>query len=173
MRKFGENSSKTDDDLRAHLGVFPVKRHEHFSFNLCDFNFFRKSNGGNYLFFGSPRVLAPIVAVTYVLACEVVFFRGTRFFVKLRNHVAGVLIVRRRAESLYISSLAVAPEYRRLGLGKFILSFAEKLAVKASKNWLELSVLKANSPARSLYGRTGFNVFRERRRSLTLRKRVV
>lgn len=75
MRRFGEGSSKTDDDLRAHLGVLPVKRHEHFSFNLCDFNFFRKSNGGNYLFFGSPRVLAPIVAVPYVLACEVVFFR--------------------------------------------------------------------------------------------------
>ena len=173
MRKLCEDSTRTADELRAHLRVFPVKRHEHFAFNLCDFNFFRKSNGGNYLFFGSPRVLAPIVAVPYVLACEVVFFQGTRFFVKLRNHVAGILIVRRRAESLYISSLAVAPEYRKLGLGTFILSFTEKLAVKESKKWLELSVLKANSPARSLYGRAGFNVFRERRRSLTLRKLVV
>jgi GNAT superfamily N-acetyltransferase len=88
--------------------VVPVKWSEHLFFNLCDFDFFRKRTGGNYLFFGNLRLLAPIVAVPYILSCEIIFFSA-------------------RVESLYIDSLAVAPEYRRSGLGMFIVDFAAKL----------------------------------------------
>jgi len=105
----------------------PVKWSEHLFFNLCDFDFFRKRTGGNYLFFGNLRLLAPIVAVPYILSCEIIFFRKKRFFVKLQERVAGILIVREKVESLYIDSLAVAPEYRRSGLGMFIMDFAAKL----------------------------------------------
>ena len=173
MISVSRSSTTIDDDFRTSLRVLHVRRAEHLLFNFYDFNFFRRSAGGSYLFFGSSKHLAPLIAVPYVLACEIVFFRGRRFFVKLKGHVAGVFIVGGRAESLYISSLAVAPEYRRLGLGMFILRFAERLAVKARKKWLELSVLKANSPARRLYEKAGFSVFKERKRSLMLRKRVV
>ena len=125
------------------------------------------------MYFGNLRILAPIVEVPYVLSCEIIFFRKKRFFVKLREHVAGIFIVREKVESLYINSLAVAPQYRRSGLGRFILDFAAKLGKRLGKKWLELSVLKTNDPARRLYAKAGFRMFEERKRSLTLRKRLV
>lgn len=69
---------------------------------------------------------------------------------KLRERVVGIFIVREKAESLYINSPAVASEYRRSGLGRFMLDFAGKLAKRLGKQWLELLVLKTNSPARRL-----------------------
>jgi ribosomal protein S18 acetylase RimI-like enzyme len=173
MRKLGEGSTGTNAERRTGFRVVPVRQSEHLFFNLCDFDFFRKSTGGNYLFFGNPRLLVPIVAVPYVLSCEVIFLRRKRFFVKMRGSVAGIFIVREKGESLYINSLAVAPECRRFGLGRFMLDFAGKLAKRLGKKWLELSVLKANIPARRLYAKAGFSTFEERKRSLTLRKRVV
>jgi len=164
--------AKADYGFWPGLRVVDVKCSEHLLFNFCDFNFFRGSAGGSYLFFGSSKHLVLLIAVPYILACEVVFLRGRRFFVKLKDHVAGVFIVRSRAESLYVSSLAVAPQYRRLGLGMFILQFAENVAADAGRKWLELSVLKTNWPARRLYEKAGFKVFKEKQRSLTLRKRV-
>ena len=173
MRKLGEGPHGTNGDYRTGFRVVSVKRSEHLFFNLCDFDFFRKSTGGNYLFFGNPRLLVPVVAVPYILSCEIIFFRRKRFFVKLREHVAGIFIVREKKESLYINTLAVAPEYRRYGVGRFMLDFAGKLAKRLGKQWLELSVLKTNSPARRLYAKAGFSTFEERKRSLTLRKHVV
>jgi len=169
MRKQYEANS----NRRTSFRVVPVKRAEHLFFNLCHFDFFRKSTGGDYLYFGNLRILAPIVEVPYVLSCEIIFFRKKRFFVKLRERVAGIFIVREKVESLYINSLAVAPQYRRSGLGRFILDFAAKLGKRLGKKWLELSVLKTNDPARRLYAKAGFRMFEERKRSLTLRKRLV
>lgn len=173
MRKQGEGPPRVNSNRRTSFRVVPVKRAEHLFFNLCHFDFFRKSNGGHYLFFGNFRLLAPIVAVPYVLSCEIIFFRKKRFFVKLRERVAGIFIVREKGESLYINSLAVAPEYRRSGLGRFILDFAAKLGKRLGKKWLELSVLKTNGPARRLYAKADFSMFEERKHSLTLRKRLV
>lgn len=62
MRKLGEGSPGTNSDYRTGFRVVPVKRSEHF-FNSCDFDFFRRSIGANYLLFGSPGLLVPIVAV--------------------------------------------------------------------------------------------------------------
>ena len=93
------------------LRIVHVRTVQHFLFNLHEFNFFRRSEGANYLFFGNPRPLAPLVAVPYVLLCEIIFFRGKRFFVKLKERVVGILVVREKTEALYISSLAVAPAH--------------------------------------------------------------
>jgi ribosomal protein S18 acetylase RimI-like enzyme len=173
MRKQGESPTRANSSHRPSFRVVPVKRSEHLFFNLCDFDFFRKSTGGDYLFFGNPRLLAPVVAVPYVLSCEIIFFGKKRFFVKLRERVAGIFVVREKVESLYINSLAVAPEYRRSGLGRSILDFAAKLGKRLGKKWLELSVLKTNGPAIRLYAKAGFSMFEERKRSLTLRRRLV
>jgi ribosomal protein S18 acetylase RimI-like enzyme len=141
-------------------------------FNLHEFNFFRKSEGANYLFFGNPRPLAPLVAVPYVFLCEIIFFRSKRFFVRLKERVVGILVVHEKPETLYINSLAVAPEYRMLGTGRSILEYSGELAARMGKPWLELSVLKTNTPARRLYERAGFSLFEERKRSLRLRRSV-
>jgi ribosomal protein S18 acetylase RimI-like enzyme len=127
VRKQSESLPRANSNHRMSSRVVPVKWSEHLFFNLCDFDFFRKRTGGNYLFFGNLRLLAPIVAVPYILSCEIIFFRKKRFFVKLQERVAGIFIVREKVESLYIDSLAVAPEYRRSGLGMFIVDFAAKL----------------------------------------------
>jgi ribosomal protein S18 acetylase RimI-like enzyme len=66
--------------------------------------------------------------------------------------------------------LAVAPEYRRLGIAKQILNFSAKIAKKRGKRWLELTVLKKNTPARRLYEKSGFVKKKERRWSLVMQK---
>jgi ribosomal protein S18 acetylase RimI-like enzyme len=147
-----------------------VRTSEHLLFNFCDFRFFNSSQNGSALVFGKSRFLAPLVAVPYVLACETIFLRKRRYFVKLENRVVGVLIVQEKPEALYIGSLAVAPEYRGRGVAKHILKFSTKIANKRGKRWLELTVLKKNIPARRLYEKSGFVKKREKRFSLVLRK---
>ena len=166
------SSAEISRVFQKNLRIVHVRTVQHFLFNLHEFNFFRRSEGANYLFFGNPRPLAPLVAVPYVLLCEIIFFRGKRFFVKLKERVVGILVVREKTEALYISSLAVGPEYRRLGTGKSILEYSGELAARMGKSWLELSVLKRNTPARRLYERAGFSLFEERKRSLRLRRNV-
>ncbi len=148
----------------------PVRRSEHLLFNFYDFRFFNSSQNGNALAFGKSRLLASLVAVPYILACEPIFLRKRRYFVKLKNRVVGVLILHEKPDALYISSLAVAPEYRRRGVAKHILNFSTRIANKQGKRWLELTVLKKNIPARRLYEKSGFVKKGEKRFSLVLRK---
>jgi ribosomal protein S18 acetylase RimI-like enzyme len=122
--------------------------------------------------FGNSRPLALLIAVPYVLSCEVIFFRKKRYFVKLKNRVAAVFIFHEKPDVLLISSLAVAPEFRRFGIASSILSFAAKVAKGLSKKHLELSVLKKNFPAQRLYSKFGFSQKKNRRISLILTKRI-
>lgn len=68
--------------LRGALEIASVKRSQCLLFSLLDFRFFKNSETGNVLFFGSPRWLAPGAVVFYVLANEVFLFRSVRFFAK-------------------------------------------------------------------------------------------
>ena len=115
---------------------------------------------------------APVIVVPYVLAAEVIFFRNKRFFVKLRNRVVGLLVFIEEPNALHISSLAVAPEVRRLGIASYILNYAERVAKGLDKEYLELSVLKKNLAARNLYAKCGFSQKEERKRTLILAKKV-
>jgi ribosomal protein S18 acetylase RimI-like enzyme len=78
--------------------------------------------------FGNSRFPPLLIAVPYILACEGIFFRNQRYFVKLRDRVFGLLILNEKPSALCISSLAVAPEFRRLGIASYILSYAERAA---------------------------------------------
>jgi ribosomal protein S18 acetylase RimI-like enzyme len=118
------------------------------------------------------KFLSPLIAVPYVVAAEVIFFRNKRFFVKLGNRVVGLLVLNDEPNALHISSLAVAPELRRLGIASCILKYTEKMARMLDEEYLELSVLKKNLPARRLYKKLGFSQKEERKRSLILAKRV-
>jgi ribosomal protein S18 acetylase RimI-like enzyme len=154
------------------LRIASVKRCGHLSFNLFNFCFFKNSERGNVLFFGSPRLLAPLVFVPYALVLQIMHFRGKRFFIMFKEQVAGLLAVQEKPEALYIHSLAVNPQYRRLGIGVYMLNYANLLATRLKKKWLELSVMKANTPAQKLYKKFGFVKKEEKHWSFTLRKNV-
>lgn len=155
------------------LRITPVKRFRHLHFNLLNFHFFKNSEGGNLIFHGSPRLLSPLTVIPYILAMEVILFRGKRYFIKLKEQVIGMFVIREKPEALYINSLAVAPEYRRLGIATYILNYANKLAKQLDKKWLELSVLKVNIPALRLYMKVGFTEKKEKKLSLILKKKSI
>jgi ribosomal protein S18 acetylase RimI-like enzyme len=150
-----------------------ARKLEHLSFNLYNFNFFRKSERGKaILFFGNSRLLAPLIAVPYVLGSDLAFFRKERYFVKLKEQVVGIFVLREKCDALYVSSLAVEPEYRRYGIATYILMHCAELASGLGKKWLELTVLKRNSTARRLYEKSGFVKKEERKWSLVLKKSI-
>jgi len=154
------------------LQIIPVKGHEHLYFNLLHFNFFKNSEKRGFLFFGRGWLLALLIVIPYILALEVINLRGKRFFVKLDERVVGIFVLREKPKTLYIDSLAVAPEHRRRGIGTYILTYTSKLAKSISKEWLELSVLKTNTPALQFYGKLGFIKKEEKKWSFILRKRL-
>lgn len=121
---------------------------------------------------GSLLLLSPLAVIPYVLATEVMFFRRKRYFVRLKEHVVGILVLRDRFNALYVSSLAVAPEYRRLGIAIYMLNYADQVAKRLDKKWLELSVFKGNNAALRLYKKDGFTKKKEGRWSFILRKEV-
>jgi ribosomal protein S18 acetylase RimI-like enzyme len=113
------------------------------------------------------------VIIPYVLVAELIFFRGKRYLVRSGKNVVGSVVFHERSDSLLVASLGVAKEYRRLGTATFILGYAERVATSLGKEWLELTVLKANVPAQRLYVKLGFRLWRVRKRSFILRKKTV
>jgi len=159
-------------DVHRLLQVKPVRKTEHFSFNLLNFCFFKSRRASNLLFFGKPRLLSPLAVVPYILAMEFIFYRRKRYFVKCKEYIVGIFILREKPEALYISSLAVAPECRGFGIATYILNYANKVAAELNKNWLELSVSKVNALALRLYKKYGFVKKEEKTWSFILRKTV-
>lgn len=155
------------------LRITPAKISEQLFFNLLNFQFFKNSEGGNILFSGGPQLLSPLTVIPYILTMKVIFFRGNRYFVKLKEQVVGIFVLREKPEAVYVSSLAVAPEYRGLGIATYILNYANKLAEQLDRKWLELSVLKVNIPALRLYKKLGFAKKEEKKLSFILRKKSI
>jgi ribosomal protein S18 acetylase RimI-like enzyme len=154
------------------LRIVPVRRSEHFFFNLLEFRFFRDSEQGAAMPFGDHQFLYSLATVPYILVAELIFFRAKRYFIRLGKTVAGVVAFHEEPDSLFIGSLGVAKEYRRFGIATYILRRAERLAVRLDKGWLELSVLKGNAPAQRLYVKLGFFAVKERRWSFIMREQV-
>jgi len=159
-------------DVSTILRTESVGRLRLLTFDFQEFRFFWNSENGGAMFCGNPRPLKPLIAVPYMLLAEVYNTRRKRYFVKLGNRVAGIFVLRARGDTLLISALAVSPDYRRLGVGRFILELAEKLCKKMKMKWLQLSVLKGNIPAQRLYQSFGFKIFAEGRFALKMRKRI-
>lgn len=154
------------------LIVKPVQSFERLPFDLLNFCFFRNSDGGNVLYFGNPRLLSLFAIMFYILAIEILNFRGRRYFIRFKKQIVGIFALREKTGALYISSLAVNPHYRRLGIGAHMLSYSEKLAKRMNKQWLELSVLKANISALLLYRKWGFTRREEKNRTYILSKKL-
>jgi ribosomal protein S18 acetylase RimI-like enzyme len=90
----------------------------------------------------------------------------------LGKNVIGVVVFREKPGSLLVASLGVAKEYRRLGVATYVLRRAEKLAIQLGKQWLELTVLKGNTPAQRLYVKSGFSAVKEKRMSFIMKKQA-
>jgi GNAT superfamily N-acetyltransferase len=155
------------------LSIESVGKLQLLTLSFLQFRFFWESENGSALIFGrNPRWLVPFIAIPYTLGWVIYNHGGKRYFVRLGEQVVAVFTLSMKHESIIISSLGVSPEYRRIGIGLFILSEVEKLCRGTKAEWLELSVLKDNMPARRLYERFGFTIAAEKRWSFILRKRI-
>jgi ribosomal protein S18 acetylase RimI-like enzyme len=116
--------------------------------------------------------LAYFICIPYVLFSEIYFLRQKRFFITLENQPVGILALQDRDEILYISTLAVSPFFRKIGLATRMLDYAAMIAAKLNKADVELSVFKANAPALSLYLKYGFKKNKEKRRSFRMKRDI-
>lgn len=159
-------------EITNHPEIEPVSRRQSLLFSFLEFRFFWNSQNGKAILFGNPPWLTPLIAIPYTLAALVYDHRGTKYFIKQKNLVAGILVLKIRQDALTVHTLAVSPNHRKHSVGLFILSQAENLAKQMKLPWLELVVLKGNTPGQRLYEKFGFKIHAEKRLSLVLRKRV-
>jgi ribosomal protein S18 acetylase RimI-like enzyme len=124
------------------------------------------------MFFSNPRLLKPLIVVPYMLAAEAYSFGAEKHLVIVGNHTAAIFVLKAKHDTLIVSTLAVSPDCRRVSMGFFILEFTQKWCRQMKAKWLELTVLKNNTPAQRLYQKFGFKIAAERKFSLTLRKRI-
>ena len=61
----------------------------------------------------------------------------------------------------YISLFAVVDNYRKKGIGSYLLSFCEEQAHKKGMNFMILEVRKDNIPAQEFYKRAGYAFMQE------------
>jgi len=74
----------------------------------------------------------------------------------VEDHLAGWLYLSGRQGTQYVSILAVHPEWRRRGIGRALMAFAEDQARALKRKWLVLDAVVENAPAISLYEGIGF-----------------
>ncbi|NPD88207.1 MAG: GNAT family N-acetyltransferase [Asgard group archaeon] len=75
---------------------------------------------------------------------------------------AGVLSIRtNRASEVFIYAIAVEPNFRKKGLGKYMMNFTEERAKKLKKKFIALAVLWNNDPAIELYKKYNYQALGE------------
>ena len=72
------------------------------------------------------------------------------------TEMIGWLFVRGREQVVYVEVLAIHHEWRRKGIGRILLRFAEGLARELNRDWIGITVTLENSPALTLYEEEGF-----------------
>ena len=75
----------------------------------------------------------------------------------IRANIAGFAIMRYRDGDAHLDLLAVAPPYRRAGVGRQLLEWLEKCAVVAGIFSVALEVRTANEGAQRFYQRMGYH----------------
>ena len=158
-------------DARYHVSLRPTRTSENLSFSLLTFNYFRNSQGGNYLIFSCPTTVVPLMMLVYFLWLEITLVRGRRYFVTVDGEVAGAFAFSKRPKIFFVEVLAVSPKHRRHGIATRILHIAID-SVKKSGEELELSVFNGNIPAQRLYNMNGFVHEKEKWMSIILRHKA-
>lgn len=77
--------------------------------------------------------------------------------IQVEGQDAGVLVVERDGDAIYLSLIEIAPPYQGKGIGSAILRDLQSEA-QESKRTLTLHVLHTNRRAANLYKRHGFHV---------------
>ena len=75
---------------------------------------------------------------------------------RIHGNVAGFAIMRYGDDDAHLDLLAVAPPYRRAGLGRQLLQWLEKCAVVAGIFKVDLEVRAENEGAQLFYRRMGY-----------------
>lgn len=75
---------------------------------------------------------------------------------KLMGHIAGYGGMRGAAGEFYIDNIAVSPGYRRMGVGRAVVSYLIDAARGAGGRFISLEVRPSNAPAIALYEGLGF-----------------
>jgi ribosomal protein S18 acetylase RimI-like enzyme len=89
--------------------------------------------------------------------------RGEVFLTEDTSGITGLLALERHADWLLIYSVAVAPVHQNTGIGKSLLSFADRFAWKRGIAEIRLFANKRMVRTISLYERCGFVIMRERK----------
>lgn len=74
----------------------------------------------------------------------------------IRENIAGFAIMRYRDDDAHLDLLAVAPRYRRAGVGRRLLEWLEKCAVVAGIFNISLEVREKNEGAQLFYQHMGY-----------------
>jgi ribosomal-protein-alanine acetyltransferase len=75
---------------------------------------------------------------------------------RIDHRIVGFAIMRYGDDDAHLDLLAVAPAYRRLGIGCQLLAWLEKCAVVAGTFRITLEVRSSNRGARAFYRRMGY-----------------
>jgi [ribosomal protein S18]-alanine N-acetyltransferase len=75
---------------------------------------------------------------------------------RIHDNIAGFAIMRYRDDDAHLDLLAVAPPYRRLGVGRQLLEWLEKCAVVAGTFNIALEVRAGNEGAQLFYKSMGY-----------------
>jgi len=78
------------------------------------------------------------------------------YVLKLEDKIVGYIVLWDYGESLHIANITVHPQYRRMGLGRYMIKFAKQLARELGMKTVTLEVRESNEPARRLYESEGF-----------------
>lgn len=74
------------------------------------------------------------------------------------GRLVGYILVWFILDEAHIANIAVAPMFRFLGLGSYLLRLVIDQALDRSIRWIGLEVRESNEAARALYQRHGFRV---------------
>jgi GNAT superfamily N-acetyltransferase len=142
-------------------------------FLLLEYRFFMDSDEGSALPLGLPWFLWPLSLTLHIIKSHALaLLRLPCYFVKLETKTVGLWAIQEHRESLFVASLGVAEEYRRLGIGTCILGYIEGIAKRMGKRWLEVDVLTKNIPAQRLYAKCGFAFTQSEKMLCTMGKKV-
>ncbi len=87
-----------------------------------------------------------------------------RFFVALCNgDVAGYIGAHNIVGEVYITNVAVSPNYRRRGIAKALVDYLVALSISQGAEFVTLEVRQSNDGAKSLYEKAGFQVVGSRK----------